>query len=74
MQTIRTIFSRLGLAPLLLLAMLVAVGTSSVGLRADTPTCDGHNCNPDVSNDCGSKCICNSVDRICLDNTEQQLN
>ena len=62
---------RLGLVPLFLAGVLVAVVMSVSTVRAQ-PFCEGARCNPEVSNDCGSKCVCNSVEKVCLDNTQEE--
>lgn len=61
---------RLGLAPTMLGAMLLALGVSAASALAvnpDPPACDGGTCHH--AGECGTKCICNLHDSKCYDNT-----
>jgi hypothetical protein len=49
-------------------ALFAAAASTVVAARGNAtliaPTCDGLACGP-----CGSKCVCNTTEQICLDNT-----
>lgn len=70
MTTARRWFAGIGFAPVMLVAMVLALWTSSGARLSAQPFCQGAGCDPKVPNDCGSKCVCNSVEKVCLDNTD----